>query len=207
MVTFTPYTTGALTGSLNIASTAVNTPALELPLSGTGVLPRHSLTTNIVGSGTINNITAPPAFSCSSQSCSESFDLGTALILRATPSALFEFTGWSGDGCSGPGDCSLNLNADTTITATFSPLPLVQVTGNPTSFLALHEAYSAASDGSRLKARNVPFTEDLNLERPVSVSLNGGLESDFATVNGYTYLQGILMVNSGSLVVDNLIIK
>jgi hypothetical protein len=190
VITFTPILADARSGFLNIVSTAVNSPDHYILFTGTGVLPRHSLTTNMVGSGTINNVSPPPAFTCSAPNCTESFDQGTVLTLRATPSSLFEFSGWSGDVCSGLGDCSLTLNADTAITATFTAFPLVRVT-----------------DSSTLKVRNVSLTENLKLERPVAVSLNGGLESDFATVNGYTYLQGFLMVGSGSLAVNYLIIK
>jgi len=207
VITFTPSLADARSGFLNLVSIAVNSPDLYILFTGTGVLPRHSLTVNIIGSGTINNLNTPPDFSCSSPGCTELFDQGTVLTLRATPSSLFEFSSWSGDGCSGPGDCSLTLNVDTTITATFTAFPLVRVTDNPSDFFSLHEAYSSASDGSTLKVRNVLLTENLNYERPVNVTLKGGLESDFATVNGYTYLQGFLMVALGSLTVDNLIIK
>jgi len=38
------------------------------------------------------------------------------------------FTGWSGGGCTGAGTCSVTLNANTTVTATFTPLYTLSVT-------------------------------------------------------------------------------
>lgn len=201
-VTYSPSATGTQSANLQIDSDAVNTPILELPLSGTGILPVNSLTVAIVGKGVVNNISISPDFNCAESSCTESFDQGSTFTLQATPSFYYEFVGWSGGGCTGLSDCSFTLDADTSITATFDTIPLVRVTGNSAKFLSLQEAYAAASAGSTLSVRNISFSEDFDLGQPVSVILQGGLEDDFSTVNGYTVLQGTLTIGSGSLVVD-----
>ena len=44
---------------------------------------------------------------------------GTSVTLNAAAASGSVFTGWSGGGCSGTGSCTVTLNADTTVTATF----------------------------------------------------------------------------------------
>ncbi len=44
------------------------------------------------------------------------------MTLTATPDAGSVFAGWSGGGCSGTGTCILTMNADTTVTATYSKI-------------------------------------------------------------------------------------
>jgi len=44
---------------------------------------------------------------------------GTALNLGAVPGPGSVFVGWTGGGCSGTAGCSVKLNADVTVTATF----------------------------------------------------------------------------------------
>ncbi|MDB5396786.1 MAG: hypothetical protein JWM91_4292 [Rhodospirillales bacterium] len=52
---------------------------------------------------------------------------GVLVTLTASPSAGYNFTGWSGGGCSGTGPCNLVPTADTTVIATFTQGPV-----NPT---------------------------------------------------------------------------
>ena len=76
---------------------------------------QHALTIARNGSGTIRS--SPAGIDCGS-SCSAAFDDGTSVTLSATPDQGWRFDGWSG-ACSGSGDCSVVMNADATVTATF----------------------------------------------------------------------------------------
>jgi hypothetical protein len=119
---------------------------------------------------------------------------------------MYEFAGWSGGGCNGPGNCSILLTSDTAITATFNPLPLVRLMGSGTSYLSLSSALAAdVGDNSEFKVRNVTLREDVTVNK--NVVLNGGFADDFMTVNGYSHLQGMLLVKLGSLTVRNLVIQ
>lgn len=203
-VTFLP-SSGTKSANLHIVSNSLNSPLTDVPLSGTGV-PVFYLTLNITGSGNISGYSSTN-FSCAGPSCSMAFPAGAAMLLSAAPSTNFTFAGWSGGGCNGTGDCSLTLYADTTINATFEPIPLVQIVGKPTEFFSLNEAFAAAFDGCTLKARNVVFSGALNLDLPVGVTLRGGFNSDFETISDYTFLQGILTLGRGCLTVNNLVIR
>src|SRR5207237_4136069 len=88
------------------------------------------LTLEKSGTGTGSVTSAPAGIDCG-PSCatqSHSFASGTLLTLTAVPATGSLFAGWSGGGCSGIGQCALQLDADTTVTATFR----VQVQEGPT---------------------------------------------------------------------------
>jgi hypothetical protein len=209
-------------GAANVNSLAIDpgTPAtIYAGTDGSGVFsltgstPReYALTTIITGGGTINNVQqGTPSFACAGSGtvaygCVGYFPAGTAFTLHATPSALFDFAGWSGGGC-GTGDCQLVLTTDTTVTAIFIPQPLVQLVGTTTPFQSLATAYGAASGGAVLRARDAVLSEDVHLNKPIDVTLKGGYAAGFTTVSGLTTLRGILSLELGSMIVDNLVVQ
>jgi len=77
-------------------------------VTATFSINQHTLTVEQVGMGTINQTPAGTIF-----------DYGTVITLTATPATGWGFAGWSGT-CSGSGACSVVMNADKTVTATFS---------------------------------------------------------------------------------------
>ncbi len=75
-----------------------------------------SLTVGSTGTGS-GTITAT-GIDCGSD-CSEVVAAGTSVTLTATPVANSTFGGWSGD-CTGTGTCSITVNANKVVTATFT---------------------------------------------------------------------------------------
>ena len=84
-------------------------------------LPPHTLTVARNGTGSGRVASAPPGIDCGT-SCSGSFAEGTVVQLSAQPASGSTFAGWSG-ACSGTGDCSVTINADATVMATFNAVP------------------------------------------------------------------------------------
>jgi hypothetical protein len=84
-----------------------------------------TLSTNLVntitslgtGSGTVTS--SPAGISCGTD-CSEAYVSGTSVTLTATPASGSVFSGWSG-ACSGTGNCTLTITANTSAIATFAP--------------------------------------------------------------------------------------
>jgi hypothetical protein len=80
------------------------------------------LTVNFQGSGTGVVASTTSGFSCASTSvsCVDSFPSGTTVVLTATPISPSTFGGWSGGGCTGTSTCTVLMQSDTTVTATFN---------------------------------------------------------------------------------------
>ncbi len=67
--------------------------------------------------------TGSGSVTCNAGACASSYEEGTEVTLAASAASGSTFTGWSGGGCSGTGICKVTINADTTVTATFTANP------------------------------------------------------------------------------------
>ncbi len=70
------------------------------------------------GTGTVTS--SPAGISCGA-SCTHAYTYGTSVTLTATAAAGSSFAGWSGGACTGTSTCTVKLDADTSVTATFAP--------------------------------------------------------------------------------------
>jgi uncharacterized repeat protein (TIGR02543 family) len=86
--------------------------------------PQYTLTVTKSGSGTVTSTSG--AINCGT-TCSTTVTSGTPVTLNAVPASGYQFTGWSGGGCSGMGSCSLTVTANTTVTATFTQVYTLSV--------------------------------------------------------------------------------
>ena len=71
------------------------------------------------GSGTVAS--ADGYITCGTD-CAEQYQPNATVTLTATPATGSTFTGWSGGGCSGTGQCVVTVAANVTVTATFNTL-------------------------------------------------------------------------------------
>ena len=74
------------------------------------------------GSGTVTS--TPAGLTCGA-TCSATFAQGQSVTLRATAASGSTFTGWSGAGCSGTGQCTVSMTQARSVTATFTRLTTV----------------------------------------------------------------------------------
>jgi List-Bact-rpt repeat protein len=79
-------------------------------------LSQALLTVTVNGNGTVDSTSG--GMTCGS-SCTFALSLGSTITVRATPSTGSAFTGWSGAGCSGTGNCTITLSTDRSVAATF----------------------------------------------------------------------------------------
>ena len=80
------------------------------------------------GSGTVDE---PPSGIECQPTCGASYKVGTKVLLTASPSANSMFAGWGG-ACTGVDACSITVKANTSVVATFSLLPPMNVSLNVT---------------------------------------------------------------------------
>jgi len=118
MYRFAPTTSGNFSSNSNIPSNDPDENPVTVTLNGTG-WTAPSITVSKSGAGTGTVTSSPAGINCGSD-CSETYNQGTSVTLTATPASGSTFGGWSGGGCSGTGDCSITMDSDKTITATFN---------------------------------------------------------------------------------------
>ena len=78
------------------------------------VLRQYRLTVTKRGSG--DGIVSGEGINCGAD-CDQWYDEGTPITLTANPGQGSAFVGWSGDDCSGVGECTITLNKDKMLTA------------------------------------------------------------------------------------------
>ncbi|HDH10830.1 MAG TPA: 6-bladed beta-propeller [Nitrospirae bacterium] len=163
--------------------------------------PVYSLTITKTGSGSGTVTSSPAGIDCGTD-CTETYDEDTVVTLSAIPDAGSYFTGWTGGGCSGSGDCTVTINADTEITATFDTCsnPPARITG--TYYSTLQEAYDIAGDTDTIQAQSGRFTEDININQSKTVTLQSGYDCDYTTNPGTTGVKGNMIINKGHLIID-----
>jgi hypothetical protein len=76
----------------------------------------RTLTISKTGTGTVSS--SPAGINCGA-TCSVAFLSSQTVVLTATPSPGWTFSGWSGGLCSGTGTCSVPMSVDRSVTATF----------------------------------------------------------------------------------------
>jgi len=100
----------------NSASITVDGPA---SLGCTPAGPQPILTISFAGKGT-GTVTGS-GISCSTpSSCSNQFTTGTTVVLTASATGTSSFGGWSGCNSSNGANCTVFLQINTTVTATFN---------------------------------------------------------------------------------------
>ncbi len=85
---------------------------------GSSCTASHTLSVSKAGTGSGTVTSSPAGINCGT-SCSAAFPTGTAVTLTATPVSGSTFSSWSG-ACTGTGSCVVTLDADRSVTATFT---------------------------------------------------------------------------------------
>ncbi len=165
-----------------------------------------------VGSGSGSVISTPSGINLTnSWYGTAQFPAGSIVTLTAAPDSGSTFSGWRG-ACSGLGNCTVTINAETTVSAVFTTTAI----GNPgpvkmyNQFFSLfQDAYNGLLEGSTatISANSLNIFENLVFNRNVAVTLKGGYDSSFGTSSGQTVIRGTLIITSGSVVLENIIIQ
>ena len=112
---------------------------------------------------TLTTVVSPSGAGAVTPASGSKFDHGTQVAVTATANTGYQFTGWSGGGCSGTGACTLTMTGDTTVTATFA---LVQHTLTP----------AVSPSGAGAITPSVPTKYDHNTLVSVTAAANPGYQ-------------------------------
>jgi subtilisin-like proprotein convertase family protein len=173
------------------------------------------LSLSINGNGSVNSV--PGGISCTTGNngnCSAQFADGVPVTLTpagvSSSTLLSHFGNWSG-GCDSTigAACAVTMYGDRNISATFITNQPVYISGGY-YYGSLQSAYDAVgTTGIIIEAQAVQLSAlDFSLDKGKTVLLKGGYDSAYyGNSGGYTVLDGILTLGSGSLTVENLIIR
>jgi PKD repeat protein len=83
------------------------------------------------------------------------------------------------------------------------------VRGTPVYFSSLQDAYNVATNGEVIQSTGTRFTENLQINRNITVTLDGGYDCQYATNSGMTSLKGMIQTTStgGTLTIKNFVIE
>jgi PKD repeat protein len=195
------YNEGTFTVKLTVTDSDGSPDTLTMTDYITVTPPEYNLTITKTGTG-FGTVTSSPAGIDCGADCTEIYVEGAAVALSAIPDAGSYLTGWSDPGCSGTGDCTVAMTADTDITATFDSCanPPVRINGTtPVYYSTLQEAYDAAVEGDVIQSQAVRFVENLDIDDTGSkyVILEGGYDCGYTNVIGKTRIKGRIKSSMG----------
>lgn len=124
--TFTGWSGGGCSGTGTC--TVIMTADTTVTANFTAPPNTHTLTVVIGGSEPGQVLSYPPGSVFCTATCNYTFTAGTTVSLSASLQGGTTFSGWGG-ACSGTGACSVTLNADMQVTATFIPTPITKTLG------------------------------------------------------------------------------
>ncbi|NVN92260.1 MAG: fibronectin type III domain-containing protein [Desulfuromonadales bacterium] len=199
--------------SYYFAVTAYDASGVESAYSNIAFVPalvsNVSVTINGSGSGNVNS--NPSAIACSSGTCTAQVDNGSSITLFATPSdtssSLSLFSSWSGCTSTSGSSCTVDINATTAITATFSTLKPVHIAGGGTYYSTLQTAYTSAVNNSNIQVQAITLTGGITTSSTKTIKITGGYNADYSSRSGYSVIKGTLAVAKGAVVADNLVIQ
>jgi hypothetical protein len=152
---------------------------------------------------------SPPAGGNVAPDCSGGcvYDNGTIVVLTATENNGYFFDVWTN--CDSPSNniCTETMDANDSITANFQPCyQPVRIEGTtPVYYLTIQSAYDAAIEGDTIQTRTVAFSDDLNTNRNISITLQGGYNCSYSAVTGNTVFNGTMTISDGVVTIGDYI--
>jgi hypothetical protein len=174
---------------------------LTIVISGTG---------NVHGSDLSFAIGIPSDIACSRNTgtCSALFPTGDAIsLVAAAEGATSVFDSWSGSGCSGNDACSVTMDGNKTVTATFVQASLAKNNTTGAYYPTLDDALSAANVATPDEVLLLGTSYDGAITLAKGVSLRGGWNSTYLGLSGQpTTLSNGLTAQSGNSLLKDFVI-
>jgi PKD repeat protein len=82
----------------------------------------------------------------------------------------------------------------------------VKIGGTNIYFSSIQGGYGQLQSGQSLQMQALDFTESLNLQNSVAVTLRGGYGCDYSANQGYTTIHGSVTIRAGTVTVERITI-
>ncbi len=92
-----------------------------------------------------------------------------------------------------------------TVTSSGCANPPVKI--GSTYYSTLQEAYDAALDGDIIQSQDTTLIGDLNVNRNILITLEGGYDCNYTAIIGETRLNGNMTISNGTITVGNFILQ
>jgi hypothetical protein len=213
--------TGSYGGSTASCSASLEVDGACGPANGSSLYSEP--TTGLCSAGTASAVTGtgPWSWSCYgfnggiTASCSASLEVdgacgpangssfssapSTGLCSAGTASAVTGSGPWSWS-CYG-------LNGGITASCSAQLTGLVTIAGTTTYYNSMQDAYNAAAGGETIESQAVTLTENPVFGNAVSVVIQGGYDSTYGSIIGYTTISGTVTIQNGTVTVNDLVIQ
>jgi uncharacterized repeat protein (TIGR02543 family) len=181
------FVSGATAAQL-AADTTVDTSATPSVTVSYTIPPQQTLTVVTAGGGSGTVTSSPSGIDCGS-TCSAQFDAGSQVTLTAAAGSGSVFAGWSG-GCTGTGPCTVTMNADQTVTATFKLATHLAAT--PVLRGRLTATLTRSDTGAPLAGQTITFsvrgqTQCVSVTNAQGKATCGGLRPFLAAIRARGY--------------------
>ncbi|MBT0666061.1 PKD domain-containing protein [Geobacter pelophilus] len=170
-------------GSLKISGNSLSLRSGQITISPEMPPPPPQFSLAVVKSGTgSGNVTSSPSgINCGSV-CTAAFDQNRSITLTATAEYGSLFTGWSNGSCSGTGNCTIAINGNTGVIATFAS----QASGLTAAFSSSHAApYAGQSIQFTDQSTGTPVSWEWNFGDGTTSTVQNPTHT-FLTANSYT---------------------
>lgn len=162
--------------------------------AGVAFVSVQNLAVTLAGAGTGRVTSDPAGITCQKSGgvCTTGFTQGASVTLRATADAGSDFTGWSGEGCSGTSTCVVAMSQARAVTATFTSIPADTITVSAVGPLGLQgslsvggvlkgQAFTPGAIVINLNTSNAAPQFTFYVDRGTQPTLN------FTAINGATF--------------------
>jgi YD repeat-containing protein len=227
---FSPATIGGKSGNIQLSFSDPSSLTLTIPLSGTGTDSENLVTPLSIAFGNVGIATISVGQTVTITNGGNINLVTGALSITGTDSADFQIL--TPDTCSGQsimpsGTCSAQVvfapasvgdkSASLSIPSNdiTNPTVAVSLTGTgvyyirisraqPAYFTTLQAAYDAAADGEVIQVQAATLVENVNFNHNISVTVDGGYDSNFITNDGgVTLIKGSLQTSAGTADIKN----
>ena len=136
-------------------------------------------------------------------SCSKTFIGGSSISITPQLNAGSVLNGWTGCDQVVGTTCTVTMNGARNVSASLG----LAISIGGRLYAGFQDAYNSMSSGEQARVQIYDFVGDLICNRAVAVRVSGGYDKNFSSPTGMSSMQGVLTVASGSVIVENLVIK